>query len=298
MNARMDVPTVAAALFTITCWSLNFPVIRYALPAYEPVWIAVLRLVFGSLALGAYAAWVRLPLPGRRDVPAFAAFGLSGLALSSFFLAAGLQYVSAGAGSFLVGTIPIISALLAHAFLRERVGAWGWLGIGVSFAGVGLIGLGEGGLGRGAGTLFNPGTALVLASACCQSLFYVFQKPYHHRYSPLQITCYAVWAGTAFAVAFAAVFAPGLPAAMAAAPLGATLATVYLGVFPIAAAFVAWSYALSRARAAKVTSAMYAMPVLAMSVAWAWLGEVPTVLTVAGGVVALSGVAVLHLWGR
>ncbi len=289
MNARYDAPALAAALFTVTCWSLNFPIIRYALPAYDPLRIALLRLLFASAALALYAAWRRLPLPALRDVPAFLGFGLSGLALSSILLAAGLQWVTAGAGAFLVGTIPVFSALLARVFLRERLGAISWAAIAVSFSGVALIGLGEGG-----GGTFSPGALLLTASALCQSLFYVFQKPYLRRYRPDQVTCYAVWSGTLFMLAFL----PGLPGLVRAAPLGATLATAYLGVFPIAAAFVAWSYALSRARAARVTSAMYAMPALSIVEAWLWLGELPALLSIFGGAVALSGVAILNVWGR
>ncbi len=72
----------------------------------------------------------------------------------------------------------------------------------------------------------------------------------------------------------------------------------YLGLFPTAIAFAAWNFALSRARAAKVTSSLYAFPILAIALAFVWLGEVPAPLSLLGGLTALSGVAMVHLWDR
>jgi len=182
--------------------------------------------------------------------------------------------------------LPVVTAPLRAWTIKTA--PLGWLGIAVSFAGVGLIGLAE-----GEGLSLNPGAALVVASAFFQSVFYVGQKPYLRRYSPLQITCFAVWSGTLCLVWFL----PDVPAAVAGAAPAYTLAVAYLGVIPISLAFAAWSFALSRARAAHVTSAMYAMPALALTIAFFWLGEVPVPFTLVGGVVALAGVVLLNLWG-
>jgi drug/metabolite transporter (DMT)-like permease len=285
----VDVQVLAAVGVTILCWSSNFPTIRFILQVYDPIGLSVLRTWVGALALGGLALALRMPLPRPRDWPLCALFGLTGIALATLALNTGLRSLSAGGGAFLVGTVPVFSALLAWGCFHERLSARAWLGIAVSFAGVGLIGLGEGG-----GLRFDVGTLFILASAANQAFFYVFQRLLHRRYTSLQITCTSVWVGAAL-LSFAA---PGLPALVARAPLGHTLAVVYLGIFPTAIAFSAWNFALSRARAAKVTSAMYAMPALAIAMAFAWLGEVPSLLSVLGGAVALSGVAMVHLWGR
>jgi len=285
-------PTLLAVALTITCWAANFPTLRFAIQEYDPRYVALLRFLFASLATGGYALAVRMPLPPLRDLGAFVFFGLTGLALSTLVLTYGLTSVSAGAGSFLVGTIPVFSALLARFFLAERLGPLGWVGIAVSLSGIGLIAVGE--AREGEGMRLNPGTALIVLSAFFQSIFYVFQKPYHRRYSAMQITCYTMWSATAWLL----VFLPGLPGAVRAAPAAHTLAVAFLGLFPTGVAFAAWAYALSRAKAANVTSAMYVMPALSIMLAYAWLGEVPTLFSVAGGVVALAGVVLLNVWGR
>src|SRR5262249_20815140 len=85
-------------------------------------------------------------------------------------------------------------------------------------------------------------------------------------------------------------FAPAL-AGQAAAARGAAIAwVVYLGVMPTALGFATWSYALRRASAGRVASVNYLIPVAAIILGWAWLGERPSLLAVAGGGLCLSGV--------
>jgi drug/metabolite transporter (DMT)-like permease len=278
-----------AALTAVVLWASTFPGTRYALTAYSPLPLALLRLSFASLLLAAWAVIARVPPPAWRDGPAFLAFGLVGIALSTVTLTLGLVQVSAGAGSFLVGTIPVFSTLLAWALFRERLSRLGWLGIAISFGGIGLIAFGE-----GRGFRINLGAGWIVASALCQSIYYVGQKPLLRRYSALQLSVYTILCGTALLLPLAGLLAAELPTA----PWQATAVSAYLGLFPIGVAFVTWSYALARAKAARVTSALYAMPAIAIALAWVWLGEVPHPVSLLGGATALIGVAVVTFWGR
>ena len=77
-----------------------------------------------------------------------------------------------------------------------------------------------------------------------------------------------------------------------------TLAGVYLGIFPGAIGYVLWSFALSRIPASKLGSFLYLVPALAIGIAWLWLGELPTELSMAGGLVVLVGVIIVNRLGR
>jgi drug/metabolite transporter (DMT)-like permease len=122
----------------------------------------------------------------------------------------------------------------------------------------------------------------------------VLQKKLLGKYTAFEFTCYAFWAGTLLMIPFA----PGLVGEIRTAAPNATWAVVYLGVFPAAVANVAWAYTLSRVAAAQVSSYLYLMPVVTVAIAWVWLGEVPTILTLMGGLIALAGVVMMHQWGH
>ena len=274
---------------TIVIWASAFAAIRAGLQGYSPGHLALLRFLVGSALLVLYAAATRMPPPHWRDLPAVLLGGILGFFGYHVGLAFGQVTVEAGSASLIISSVPVFTALLAVAFLGERLGPLGWVGTLVSFGGVAMISLGEGG-----SFGIDPGAAPILLAAVSESLFFVFQKPYLARYGSLRFTTYAIWAGTLVML----VFLPGLPGAVVEAPIEATLSVVYLGIFPTVIAYLALGYAFARMPASNATSFLYLVPGLAFVVAWIWLGEVPTLLTVLGGVITLSGVVLVNARSR
>ncbi|MBN1121336.1 MAG: DMT family transporter [Anaerolineae bacterium] len=281
--------TYLALIITMLLWSSAFAGIRAGLAAYSPGHVALLRFLVASAVLIIYATITRLGLPEWKDVPQIALLGFLGITVYHVALNYGEVSVTAGAASLLIGAVPAITALIATIFLKERLKVWGWVGIAVSFSGVALIALGE-----GEGFQFDPGAGLILIAAIATSIYFVGQKPLFERYSAMQMTCYTLWAGTLFML----VFLPGLPQAISTAPINATLAIVYLGIFPAAIAYLTWTIALSRIPASVVTSFLYVNPVLAILIAWVWIKEVPDPLSLVGGGLAIAGVVIVNRLGR
>jgi drug/metabolite transporter (DMT)-like permease len=273
---------VAAAVFF---GASAYAAIGDALGSYSPGPLALFRMLVASAALAIYAAFSGMRLPEARDLPAVALAGLFAFALYNVALNYGQLTASAGAASLIIASIPIFTALLAAAFLGERLDARGWAGIAVGFCGVALITVGEGG-----GFGINAGVLLVLLAALSASVYFAFQKPYLEKYGALPFTAYAIWAGAFLLLPFL----PALVGEMMAAPPQATLAVVYLGIFPTIVAYATTAYVFSRLPASRAVTLEYLFPPVAIVIAYLWLGEIPTILSVIGGAVALVGVAMVN----
>jgi len=296
---RRDPKTWAAIAVTLLLWASAFAGIKAGMrltpeglpgpDGYGPGQVALLRFGTASLVLAVYALLTRMRLPARKDLPHVALAGVLGITIYHVALNFGEVRVSAGAASLLIAAGPVFTAIMSAIFLGERLTPMGWSGIAVAFAGVAVISLGESG-----GASFEPASLLVLLAAVSTAAYFIVSKRGLRTYSPLQFTAYTIWAGTIPML----VFAPGLAQQMPHAASQATLAIIYLGVFPAAIAYVLWSYALARMPASLLSAFLYLSPVLAVAIAWVWIRELPAVLTLVGGAVAVAGVIVVQTKGQ
>ncbi|MFG3290550.1 DMT family transporter [Streptomyces sp. NPDC048179] len=274
----------AAAVVTVVLWASAFVSIRSAGDSYSPGALALGRLLSGSLVLGVLCAVRREGLPDRAAWRGIAISGVLWFGFYSVVLNWGEQQVDAGTAALVVNIGPILIALLGARLLGDPMPPRLLAGMAVSFAGAVTVGLSMSG-GGGSSVL---GVVLCLLAAVAYAGGVVAQKPALGRASALQVTTFGCLIGAVACLPFSG----QLVGEAAGAPLSATLNMLYLGVFPLALAFTTWAYALARTTASRMGATTYAVPALVVLMSWLALGEVPGVLTLAGGVLCLAGVAV------
>ncbi|MGW3726795.1 DMT family transporter [Streptomyces sp. F001] len=281
---RTQLLAAGAATVTVVLWASAFVSIRSAGAAYSPGALALGRLLAGALVLGAFCLVRREGWPPRS---AWRGIAISGVLWFGFYMVAlnwGEQQVDAGTAALVVNVGPILIALLGARLLGDRMPPRLLAGMAVSFAGAVTVGLSMSGEG-GSSVL---GVVLCLLAAVAYAGGVVAQKPALGRASVLQVTTFGCLVGAVCCLPFSW----QLVTEAAEAPLSATLNMVYLGVFPTALAFTTWAYALARTTASRMGATTYAVPALVVLMSWLALGEVPGLLTLAGGVLCLAGVAV------
>jgi drug/metabolite transporter (DMT)-like permease len=273
-----------AVAVSVVLWASAFVAIRWAGAAYPPGAMALGRVASGAVVLGALAAVRRVGWPTRAAWPGILWSGLLWFGLYMVVLNWGERKVDAGTAAMVVNIGPLLIALLGVRVLGERIPRALAVGMGVSFAGAVVVGVST----SRSGHTSVLGVVLCLVAAVTYAIGVVTQKPALAHGSPLQVTTYACLVATVACLPFAG----SLVGAVRHAPVSATLGVVYLGVFPTAIAFTTWAFALARMSAARLGATTYVVPALVVGLSWLTLGEVPSLLTLAGGVLCLLGVAV------
>ncbi|HDR7706482.1 TPA: EamA family transporter [Bacillus thuringiensis] len=285
-NKKWDLRIICAHAFTILIWGTAFPAIRLGLESYTPEHLTLLRLLIASFILLLFSFIYKLRLPDLKDIPAIFIFGALGFTIYHIALNYGEKTVNAGSASLIISVTPIVTAILASVFLNAKMKLNGWIGGVMSFAGIALISFSQ-----GDAIQLNSGGLFILLAAISESLFFVFQTSYLKKYGFLPFTIYTILSSTVCML----IFLPGVYQKILAAPLEVNLSVIYLGVFPTVLPYIALAYIISHAGASEATSSLYLTPITACFIAWIWLGEVPTLVSIIGGGITILGIVIAHI---
>lgn len=284
MGKGIDGKVGLAISVTIVLWASAFVGIRAALPHYPPVELAVLRYIIASIVLVPLAYYRKVQYPMPQDLARIALTGVIGFTVYNIALNYGELMVTAASACFIVNGGNLITALLAAVLLKEKVSMAAWCGMIVSLAGIGIISGGE----AGSFLVLSAGTLWVFLAAAAQSVYFVLQKALLQKYSSFEMVCYAIWTGTVVMLPMSG----DLPGYLLSSPASATLAVVYLGIFPAVVAYFCWAYVLAHFAASQAAVYLFFVPLVTLLIGYLWLGEIPSFVAICGGFVTILGIAI------
>jgi drug/metabolite transporter (DMT)-like permease len=274
-------------LFTMAViWGINFVVVKYATHIFNPVAFTGLRVGTAALFLVTVAfARGRFDLP-RRDVIGLLLLGVLGNGLYQLFFVHGVARTRAGNAALIVGAAPAFIALFARLRGLERVKRMTLVGIALSVIGVGLVIAGSAKPSNGEATLL--GSVLVFCGVLSWAVYTILLQPYTKRIDVIKLSAITMIGG---AIPLLTASTPALAATdWSAVGKGGWLALFYSSVISMGVAYIFWYRGLRILGPTRTAVYSNLQPIIALLVAWAFIGEIPTIFQGVGAVTIVAGV--------
>ncbi len=260
----------SAGLFglTVLAWAGNYLFVRIGLDYASALWLAALRALVGAAGLAVWAVLrpqaLSLDGRGRRDalllgIPNTALF------LGLWFVAA--SRVAAGQAAVVIYTFPLWVALFSAPVLGRRLTTGHIAAVSVGFGGIVLL---SQPWSAGASVGSSVALAELLAAAVSWAIATVlFQRRFRAEELP-EANLWQLVGGSA-ALLPAALLVPFGTVPSFGGPL--LLSLVWLGVFGTAFAYAVWFALLARMPAATLSAYSFLVPLVALALSVAFVGE-------------------------
>lgn len=296
-NARTVPSTEHLLWLAIVIFAVNYPLLKFALGAMSPSLLNAVRLTFSAAVLaGVYlycgrelkSDWAYLTTGGAARVLPLGAIAYG---LSPVLFLLGMHLTSAANAALMVASAPIWTALVGRLTGLETMRPLGWAGLVlclIGTAGVGLAGAPELDL-TGRHVL---GSAILLVDAALWGGFTALSRPLMDRISPLGLTVWGLIAG--LPLLYLAAVPSVLGFAWGDLSLAVWLAIVGSGVFGMGLALTWWNGAVKQLGATVTGVYGNLIPLVAVILSVAFLGETIQYGQLLGGLFIVVGTALVR----
>jgi drug/metabolite transporter (DMT)-like permease len=264
-SVRISIPLMVVAFCLL--WSSAFGVAKVALADCPPLLLLTFRFLLAGVVMLGAAALTGVPLKlSRRDLILFAVLGIANQAAYLGIGYVGLKSISSGLSALVISANPVLTAVLAAAFLNERMTWQKTAGLVLGVGGVAFIVQSRfsGGLDHADGIVF---TLMALVSLVVGTILF-------KKFAPSG----GLWVGNGV---------QSLSAGLAILPFAATFESVgdvvptwrllaavaYLVLFVSVFAYMLWFQLLKLSGATAASSYHFLMPPLGMLFGWLLLDE-------------------------
>lgn len=281
------------AFAAIALWGVSFVATKAALREISPVTLIFSRFALGTSVLFLILLVRRQPIaPPRRAWPMLALMGFVGVFVHQMLQAHGLTLTTAVRTGWLIGLIPIWSAVLSAVVLNESFGSRKIIGLILGTIGAVLV------ITRGeisTQTLVLPATRgdlLILASTVNWAIYTILGRNTLKLVGSARATATTMLIGWAMLIPFFLIAAGWHEySSLSWMTLAAIL---FLGIGCSGLGYLFWYAALERIEASQVAAFLHLEPLVTFGTAVLLLGEPVALSTLVGGGLVLVGVSIVQ----
>jgi drug/metabolite transporter (DMT)-like permease len=275
-------------LLALGCtWGASFLFIKVLVDEISPIEVVAGRLVLGTIAVGGFMLWRRMPLSWNRPLLAqMVVIAALGNILPFGLIAWGEEHIDSGLASVFNATVPIFAAVFGAMLLPEErfTAARGW-GLALGFLGI-IVLTGEDVLDVTDSSVL--GSLAVVTAAACYGISSTFTRTLLREHDPVSLSILQLAMGTLMAIPL--LFLLGGAPSYGSMSLEATLSLLALGLLGTGFGYIAYVWLIEHTGSVRASLVTYIVPVVALVLGWAVLDESIGWNTLAGAALIIVGV--------
>ena len=277
---------IALLVIANVIWGSSHAVGKRAVETFDPMVLAALRVVIGSVCFWGLRAVGIAPVERipRHELTTLAAMGMLTVAGAQLLDYTGLTLTTATDSSLMIIGEVIFTTLLAWLWVRERLTRQRSVGLVLGIVGVVVLTLGG-----APDSAYAPqralGNVLVLAALFCESVFTVIGARYAQRYDALTILR---WTYTGSLVVWVPLLVWTISQGLfPAASTAAWAAVVYTAVATSVVCYTLWFWVIRSAGASLGAMTLFVQPLVGSLIGIGMLGEPQSTGLYVGGALIL-----------
>lgn len=287
-------------LMMIACvvvWALAFPFIKIGLEELSYINLTIMRffIVCVVLIVIILLRSKKFSKLHKKDILPIFILGFFGVMVYHIGLNYGQRYVTPGAASLIIATIPVLILILAAIFLREKITIKKSFGILLSLSGVIIISI----WGTESASIkieYISAALAVLLAALMGAFYTIVGKKLLERYSGFSLTTYAMLFGSLGLIPFLHPIIDGnILKQVSELSLTGWFAIIFLGVFSTVIGYAIWYIALKIKNASDISPYLYAIPVISTIVSFLLFDDKITLFFILGGAFVILGLAIVNM---
>jgi drug/metabolite transporter (DMT)-like permease len=268
-------------------WGFNLPSVKYLVSFVHPVTLTAFRILMAGISVFILLAVFRLlRWPTKSEWKYIAFASLLNVVGHHYFLSSGLTLTSGTNAGLVLGTGPMLTAILVSLIMRNYPSKLQWIGVVVGMIGVSATVL----VGNGGTSGINLGDVFVFLSILSQVFSYLIIAKVARTLDPRLMTGYMFLIGSVILFAISLIQEPGEIQAFADVPPTFWLAFFFSAMLGTAVGHMLYNYSIGQAGPTKAAIFMNLNTFFSLVGASVILGEQITSRHLFGLVLIVIGV--------